>query len=182
MAVCELIMRLGVYLVALRGALEKVERAEVEGLRGSARVGNDGPVVQLEGRPEGTEKPPEVRGADTPVAAEAFRSVVLAECTPGEEHTIRLADGLAILVRSEHGRVAKPVRGIHAQYHVNVMLFPVGFAAGHRLTACLENACPEVVVVVVVLGAPLIAELEAFKIPLEDKVGDAANGVRAIYR
>ena len=56
MAVSELVMRLGVDLVALRGALEEVERAEVEGLRGAASIGNDGPVVLLEGCPAGADK------------------------------------------------------------------------------------------------------------------------------
>ena len=49
------------------------------------------------------------------------------------------------------------------------------------LTASLEDVGPEVVAVVIVGTAILIAELDALKIRLEDEVGDTADRVRTVY-
>ena len=57
------------------------------------------------------------------------------------------------------------------------MLITVGATARHRLIGCAENASPKAVVVLVIGIAVLIADLDAFKIILEDEVGNAADRV-----
>ena len=93
----DVVMRLGIDVETLRGALEEVERTEVEGLRGTACEGINVAVLLLEGKAAGAAKQTVVRRADTSEAAEAFGAVVLAERTTGE-HTVALQDGPAILV------------------------------------------------------------------------------------